>query len=69
MTLARRHFEQASAAASEGTDLSALTAYQRLYKRLKEDKAVLKNIASIADKKQATPSRPRCWFGSSTRAN
>ena len=53
MTLARRHFEQASAAASEGTDLSALTAYQRLYKRLKDDKAVLKNIASIADKKQA----------------
>lgn len=54
---ARRYFQAASAAiaAAKGgeVDLSKLTVYQRLLKNLHDDKAILKNIASITDKIQA----------------
>lgn len=55
MTLLRQHFDQniAAAAATDNIDLNALTVYQRLYKSLKDDKAILKNIASIQDKIKA----------------
>lgn len=55
MTLIRQHFDQsiAAAAATDNIDLNALTVYQRLYKSLKDDKAILKNIASIKDKIKA----------------
>ena len=52
MTLIRQHFDQsiAAAAATDSIDINALTVYQRLYKSLKDDKAILKNIDSIQDK-------------------
>lgn len=55
MTLAQKHFDQsiAAEAATDGIDINALTVYQRLYKNLKDDKAILKNIASISDKIKA----------------
>lgn len=55
MTLIRQHFDQsiAAAAATDNIDLNALTVYQRLYKSLKDDKEILKNIASIQDKIKA----------------
>ncbi len=55
MTLIRQHFDQsiAAAAATDNIDINALTVYQRLYKSLKDDKAILKNIASIQDKIKA----------------
>lgn len=55
MTLLRQHFDQniAAEAATDNIDLNALTVYQRLYKSLKDDKAILKNIASIQDKIKA----------------
>lgn len=55
MTLLRQHFDQSNAAeaAADNIDLNALTVYQRLYKSLKDDKAILKNIDSIQDKIKA----------------
>lgn len=55
MTLAQKHFDQsiAAEAATDGIDINALTVYQRLYKNLKDDKAILKNIVSISDKIKA----------------
>lgn len=55
MTLLRQHFDQSNAAeaTADNIDLNALTVYQRLYKSLKDDKAILKNIASIQDKIKA----------------
>lgn len=55
MTLLRQHFDQniAAAAATDNIDINALSVYQRLYKSLKDDKAILKNIASIQDKIKA----------------
>lgn len=55
MTLLRQHFDQSNAAeaTADNIDLNALSVYQRLYKSLKDDKAILKNIASIQDKIKA----------------
>lgn len=55
MTLIRQHFDQsiAAAASTDSIDINALSVYQRLYKSLKDDKAILKNIASIQDKIKA----------------
>lgn len=52
---ARRHREAEAArlAAEQGQDLSQLDTYQRLYKRLQDDKAVLKAIHGVSDKIQA----------------
>ena len=54
---ARRHFEQETArqAAEQNSeiDLNQLTAYQRLYKSLQDDKAILKAIFGNEDKAKA----------------
>ena len=53
---ARRHFEQETArqaAEHSEMDLSQLTAYQRLYKSLQDDKAILKAIFGNEDKAKA----------------